>query len=292
MSEAGGAPISPLPVDELPPLKRRPADGHKGTFGKALIAAGSPFMPGAPVLAARAAYRSGCGLVTVLTDLEAIPSVAAGVVEAVFTDWPAIGEKLAVGEPIAADAMLVGPGMGTRDRGRLVFDLIRAAAFPTVLDADALNLIAEHPEVSLPRRHDRIWTPHPGEFRRLTGISPKGDAERLEASHRFVDERGGVVVLKGRRSVVLDASRYAINQSGNSGMATAGSGDVLSGILVSLLAQGYPPFEAARLGVHLHGLAGDLAAAALGERSIIAGDLVSFLSAAFQRHLEARGESP
>ncbi|MBI4587025.1 MAG: NAD(P)H-hydrate dehydratase [Planctomycetes bacterium] len=271
-------------VRDLPAIPPRAPDSHKGLYGRVLIAAGSPFMPGAAVLAARAAYRAGSGLVTVLTDTEVIPIVAAGAVEAVYTDWTALGEKLGTDEPLAYDACLVGPGLGVSGRGRLVLELIVHAGGPVIVDADALNLASGLSAAAIPPRDDRIWTPHPGEFQRLTGLMPRGDAERLETARRFVEERGGVLVLKGHRTVIVDRERYAINQTGNAGMATAGSGDVLAGILVALLGQSFPPFEAARLAAHLHGRAGDLAAAELGETSLTAGDLVDFLPAAIREH--------
>ncbi len=262
-------------VTEVPELEPRPLDSHKGTFGHVLIAAGSRFMPGAAVLSASAAYRMGAGLVTVLTDTDVIPLVAPSVVEAVFTDWTAIGEKLAIGEPLEFDAMLVGPGLGTVGRGRLVFDLMRAAPCPVVIDADALNLVAQSPGETLPS--DPIWTPHPGELRRLSGRTPKGDEERLAAARAFVEERGGVIVLKGHHTIVMDRKRWAINETGNPGMATAGSGDVLAGAIVALLGQGLDRFDAALVATQVHGLAGDFAAGYCGEPGLVASDIVDAL---------------
>ena len=271
----------------LPTLPARPTDSHKGTYGRVLIAAGSPFMPGAAALAAKAAYRSGAGLVTVLTDPEAIPAVSASVVEAIFIDWTEIGRSLALRTGDRSwDAVLVGPGLGLADRGRLVLDLVRATSAPIVLDADALNLIAEE-KPALDPSDRRIWTPHPGEFLRLTGETPSGDEERLAAARRFVAERGGVLVLKGHHTIVMDASRYAVNTTGNPGLATAGSGDVLVGMLVAFLGQNLEPFDAARLAVHLHGLAGDLVAdltGPMGQVSLCASDLIEYLPLALQRH--------
>lgn len=278
--------------DTLPVLPPRRADSHKGTYGRVLIAAGSRFMPGAAALSARSAYRSGAGLVTVLTDAAQIPAVSLSVVEAVFSDWTAMGASLAGDGSLDHDAYLVGPGLGLPDRGRLVIDLIRSARAPVVIDADALNIIARDAPV-LPRREDRIWTPHPGEFHRLTGLSPRSEEERFESAKTFVHHFGGVVILKGHRSVVMNRDRYAINQTGNAGMATAGSGDVLGGVLVALLGQGLEPFDAARLACHIHGSAGDLAAAALGQISLTAGDIIEYLPAAFCEHARtAPGAEP
>lgn len=274
---------SSSPAD-LPRLPAREPDSHKGTYGRGLIVAGSRLMPGAARLAARAAMRAGLGLGKILTGEEAIPAIAPGVPECTFWDWSEVGRRLALDEALGQDAILVGPGLGETGPARLVEDLLRAHDGPTVLDADALNWIARGDLVVEPR-DDRIYTPHPGEFERLTGSRPVTDEERLEAGRRFVGERGGVLVLKGHRTLVIgpDVKRHALNTTGNAGLATAGSGDVLSGILLALLAQGLEAHDAARLGCHLHGLAGDLAARELGEISLIAPDLLDYLSAALKR---------
>ena len=156
---------------------------------------------------------------------------------------------------------------------------------PQVLDADALNLVAEG--LPAPPSDQRIWTPHPGEFQRLTGTTPSGDAERLEETRRFAGERGGTVLLKGNRTVVHNGDRFYVNLTGNPGMATAGSGDVLTGTITALLGQGLDGFEASQLGAYLHGYAGDIAAESLGQPSLTAGDLIDYLPEAFRRTLEA-----
>jgi NAD(P)H-hydrate epimerase len=183
------------------------------------------------------------------------------------------------------DALGIGPGLGTAESARrLVADALERFAGPAVFDADALNLIAAEPALVRAKSPERVWTPHPGELERLTGERPKGDDARLEAARRAGERLGGVVVLKGHRTVVAGEDRYYVNDTGNPGMATGGAGDVLTGVIASLLGQGFKPFEAAALGVRLHGAAGDLAAAALGEASLIAGDLIDHLPAAIRAH--------
>ena len=198
----------------------------------------------------------------------------------------ALGPRLEKG----FDALAVGPGLGTSPSARVVVELaLTRFSGPQVVDADALNILAASAETWLavagPSRPSRVWTPHPGEFERLTGEKPHGDAERVSAAGRFAGRFGGIVVLKGHRTVVHDGHRYYINETGNPGMATGGAGDVLSGVIVSFLGQKIAPFGAACLGVHVHGSAGDFAAEAMGQGSVIAGDLVDHLPRALRMHL-------
>jgi NAD(P)H-hydrate epimerase len=203
-----------------------------------------------------------------------------------------------------ATALALGPGLGRSDvLTEFVEAVFRAVNRPMVVDADALFALSQHPTVLSAAGGPRVLTPHPGEFQRLTG-KPYKASERVEAAAEFArgeDDlhwafrgkshsgseaaaRGRpevVVVLKGQGTVVTDGSRVSINQTGNPGMATGGSGDVLTGVITGLVCQGMPPFEAARLGVHVHGLAGDLAAAELGQISLTASDLVESLPRAF-----------
>ena len=275
-------------VQEVPPLPEREPDTHKGTYGRVLLLAGSEGMTGAAILAARAAYRAGAGLVTVGIERKLFSTISTAVPEAIFLDTGAL-----TGEAIAAkiegfDAVVVGPGLGTGSASHaLALGVLQHRSGPAVLDADALNIIAALPWTTADRRPDRIWTPHPGEFARLTGEQPRGDEERLAAARRFLAARGGVLVLKGHHTVVADGDRYGVNRTGNPGMATAGAGDVLSGVIAAFLGQGLGPFEAARAAVHLHGRAGDLAAAALGEISLTAGDVIDYLPRAILEHPRA-----
>lgn len=281
-------------IDAIPPLPPRPRDAHKGTFGHVLIAAGSPGMAGAAVLASRAALRSGSGLVTAATPASLSPIVATAVSEATGILLP---EGPAGSDPAALRAALrplgegrfqavgIGPGLGTDLRARAVLEAVfELARCPIVLDADALNLIAAGVQVPSRDASQRVWTPHPGEIERLIGEKPRTDEERLAAASRMAEKLGGVVVLKGHRTIVLEKGRYRVNATGNPGMATGGSGDVLTGIITSLLGQGLSPFDAASLGVHLHGRAGDFAAETFGEASLIAGDIAAALPAAFKEH--------
>jgi NAD(P)H-hydrate epimerase len=255
-------------------------------------------MAGAAVLAARAALRTGSGLVTVALPASLSPVVATASPEATQILLPeldaldykgrlsgAFGTRLEKG----FDAVAIGPGLGTSPSARLLVELVlNRFSGPQVIDADALNVLAASAEtwlaVSGPKRPGRIWTPHPGEFERLTGEKPEGDADRVSSAGRFAGRFESIVVLKGHRTVVHDGNRYYINETGNPGMATGGAGDVLTGVIVSLLGQRFAPFEAACLGVHVHGSAGDFAAEAMGEGSVVAGDIADSLPRALRKH--------
>jgi NAD(P)H-hydrate epimerase len=282
---------TPLPL--LPP---RNPESHKGEFGRAVLVGGSLGMSGAVSLAGKAALRSGAGLVTV-----AVPCAIQDIVASIEPSYMTFGfdddesgqfECLASRQVLqlaeAVTAVGIGPGLG-RSKGvtRFVTRLCHDIAKPMVVDADALYALAEHADEWPKCGAARILTPHPGEFARLTDTLPKGD-QRVDAAAEFartlVDGGCGdsVVVLKGHETVVTDGTRYSINGTGNPGMATGGTGDVLTGIITALLCQGLSPFDAARLGVHVHGLAGDLAANELGQVSMIASDLIEYLPRAFR----------
>ncbi|MBU4399653.1 MAG: NAD(P)H-hydrate dehydratase, partial [Planctomycetes bacterium] len=185
-----------------------------------------------------------------------------------------------------ATAVACGPGLG-RSPGldRLVARLYREVGKPMVFDADALNALATEPAALAHPGGPRVLTPHPGEFAGLIAKKLDGDA-RNDAAVELAARCGVVVVLKGHRTLVTDGSHRAINTTGNPGMATGGSGDVLTGLITALACQGLEPFDAARLGVHLHGLAGDLAAEEIGQVSLVAGDLIQFISEAFREFSE------
>lgn len=282
----------PLVDDAVPRLAPRAADSHKGTFGRALIVAGSRGMAGAPALAGRAALRGGAGLVEVAVPAS-ILDVVAGFEPSYLTaplDDDAAGRLAAdaaerLGELAArATAVAVGPGLGQSPELRaVVLRLYRDLPMPCVFDADALNLLAGSAAAwKAGAAGPRILTPHPGEFARLIGRQLEGAARR-DAADQLAAETGAVVLLKGHRTYVTDGQRAAENTTGNPGMATGGAGDVLTGLIAALVCQGMSPFDAARAGAYLHGLAGDLAAARQGQVSLIASDLVEYLGEAFAR---------
>ena len=271
-------------------LPRRPADGHKGTFGKAYLLCGSAAYTGAPVLASRAAVRGGCGLVTVGVPAAAWGAVAARCLEEMpqaLPDKDGMVSKNAL--PIlqdklfAADAVLVGPGLGRgRETEKVIRKLVETCPGPLVLDADGINALEGHID-SLDARRGRVTvvTPHDGEFARLGGCAGE---RSLDTARTFAAHHGCVLVWKGHRTIVAAPDgRCYVNTTGNSGMAKGGSGDVLAGLLTSLLAQGMEAGEAAACAVWLHGTAGDLAAAERTAYAMTAGDLIGYLPAAFRR---------
>lgn len=290
MSEPRASEPSPLPR-----LPKRPAEAHKGTFGRALLVGGSLGMTGAIGLAGRAALRGGAGLVQLAVPACCQPIVAgyepSYMVIALGDDGEgriahrALEDLESVARP--ATAIGVGPGLG-RSTGldELVGALYARLPQPAVFDADGLNALATQPETLVKAGGPRILTPHPGEFRRLVATSQRCTREELEdQAHELAGRLGAVVVLKGHHTYLTDGNQHAVNTTGNPGMATGGTGDVLTGLIVALLCQGLGPFDAARLGVHLHGLAGDLVAEALGEVSLIATDLVDYLPRAILAYL-------
>jgi ADP-dependent NAD(P)H-hydrate dehydratase len=281
-------------ITEIPSLPKRSADAHKGRFGHVLAIAGGRGMAGAAGLVGASALRSGAGLVRVASPMEAasvvatfepsymtypLPQDAEGLI-----DFPAAGGALSkLIEP--ADVLAVGPGLG-RSRGldAMVRWIVEEGGTPAVIDADALNALAETPEVLRSVRRPIVLTPHPGEFARLTRSSVsevQSDREERAAAYAAGVEHL-VVVLKGHGTVVTDGRRVFVNKTGNPGMATGGSGDVLTGVIAAMIGQGLPPFEAAVLGVHAHGLAGDIARQHSGEVGLIAGDIVDGLADAFE----------
>jgi NAD(P)H-hydrate epimerase len=268
---------------------RRPS-AHKGTFGHAGIIAGSVGKTGAAALAAKAALRMGAGLVTVATPSSVNDTLEAKLLEAMTIPMPETSARTLARsglDPLLAfvrarSAIAIGPGLTTNpETVDLVQALIQRMEKPCVLDADALNALSGRASLLTECKIPPILTPHPGEMARLeVDATPQSvNADRIGLASQFARERGVFLVLKGARTVVARPDgTVAICPTGNPGMATAGTGDVLTGMIVGLLAQGVPQWEAACAATYLHGAAGDLAAAARGQVGMIAGDLVEEIS--------------
>ncbi|MBA3315041.1 MAG: NAD(P)H-hydrate dehydratase [Planctomycetota bacterium] len=281
-------------VTNLPALPPRDDDTHKGTYGRVLIVAGSRGMAGAASLTGLGALRGGAGLVYL-----AVPEGVASTVSAVEPSY--LTKPLAEDEDgrIAADpreepftsllddksALAVGPGLGqSRNVSKIVARLYEKFIGPAVFDADALNSLAKSPKSLSKPGGPRVLTPHPGEFARLIDSDVKTvESDRENLAAKFAAENGVILLLKGHRTIITDGKRIAVNATGNSGMATGGCGDVLTGLIAALLGQKMKPFDAAQFGAHLHGLAGDLAAEELSKPGIIASDVAKSLAYAWKR---------
>ena len=254
-------------------LPRRPRDSHKGDYGRVFILAGSRGYTGAPCLAARAAVRSGAGLVTLAVPEDVYPIVAAKCCDEVMV-WPLPEDDGAVVDKAGGSgAAVIGPGLGQGERAeRLVTALLRELECPVILDADGLNIVSRHINVLDERVGEAILTPHDGEFARLSGCSlPIRD--RRESARRFAQAHRCTLVLKGRRTIsARPDGTCVVNSTGNPGMAKGGSGDALAGLMAALVVQGIP--NAVPAAVWLHGRAGDLAAADKGEYGMTPSDLI------------------
>jgi len=258
-------------------LPQRRREAHKGDFGRVHIWAGSVGYTGAPVFAARAAVRTGSGLVFLTVPEKIWNVVAVKCDEAMPSPMLADNGEL-LGRMSACDAALIGPGLGGEEAVKeQVVDITARLSVPLVLDADGLNAFAGRPGLLAERRAPTVITPHEGEFARLTGcLLPVAD--RTAAALDFAQSHGCTVVLKGHRTVtVAPDGRVWVNSTGNPGMAKGGSGDVLAGMILSLIGQGFPAPESAAMAVWLHGRAGDLAAQALGEYAMTPTDLLGYL---------------
>jgi NAD(P)H-hydrate epimerase len=285
-------------VHDVPVLPPRAADANKGTFGHVLVIAGSRGMSGAAVLCAGAALRGGAGLVRVAIPASLLALVApanpcymtAPVAEDAAGRFSAAAQDELLEHSRWATAVALGPGLAhSPELTTLVQNLVERTTVPLVLDADGLNALAGHLEPMRNRRAPLVLTPHPGEFARLAaGTIPSIQADRSRHAARLAMDIGAVVVLKGHGTVVTDGRRVYVNTTGNPGMATGGTGDVLTGLTAALLAQGLETFAAAMLAVYLHGLAGDLARDERGETSLVASDLLNYLPRAFLAHSRGR----
>lgn len=269
-------------IDTVLPVRRR--DTHKGDYGKVLLLCGSEGLTGAARLAGKAALRTGSGLVYLGVPEKIYPIVAAGAgSEIVFplpcdaqgrlcmAALPQIGARLA-----QMDAVLLGPGLGrSEELTALVQAVLAACRVPLVLDADGINALAGHIDILRGCQCPVVATPHDGEFRRMGGDPDAED--RVRAAMAMADRTNAVVLLKGPRTLVTDGINTYVNRTGNPGMATGGSGDVLAGMIVSLLGQHVMPLEAAAAAAYLHGAAGDLAARTFGEYALTPEDLLRSL---------------
>jgi NAD(P)H-hydrate epimerase len=270
--------------DVLPLIRKRKRFDHKGKYGHGLLVSGSRGKLGAAVLGAKAALRSGIGLLTCHVPSSGSQVIHSSVPEAMVKNDPAIEFISDIGDTDLYSAIGAGPGLGLEEKThKAIFQLLQNCKKPLVIDADALNILSLNKEWLSLLPAGTILTPHPKEFERLAGKTENGYARlclQIEFSRKF----NCIVVLKGAyTSITTNDGRVFFNSTGNPGMATAGSGDVLTGILLSLLAQGLSPENAAILGVFIHGLAGDIAAGEACYESLIASDIINCIGKAFNR---------
>ena len=286
-------------IIELPKLEKRPVDGHKGTFGKVLIIGGSVGFSGAPALAGKAALRSGAGLVRI-----AVPETVQPIVSTLDPCYTTIGLSDENGQLSSKavtelskhlpenDVVAFGPGVGTGHGVKdVLLSLLVVEGLKLIIDADGLNVLSlwSGPGGWLKKKKaDVILMPHPGEMKRLwkSVFREPMPEDRQECAAKFAEKTGTIVVLKGAGTIVTDSKRLYVNTSGNPGMATAGSGDVLTGVIAALAGQDLSLFDASVLGVFVHGLAGNIAAAVHGQISLIATDIIENLSGAFGQVVE------
>jgi NAD(P)H-hydrate epimerase len=272
---------------------KRPATIHKGDMGRVFILAGSRGMTGAAHLAGMAALRSGAGLVTIGIPDAVYLVIAKRESELMIRSLPSTSQGTLSLKGLAEikrfcatqNVLAIGPGLSQHaTTQQLVRKVLLATELPLVVDADGLNALKGHLKILEPCRGRAVLTPHPGEFVRVFGGKlDDSDAMRKKRAMDGAQKHGVVIVLKGHRTVIATPGGDChVNTTGNPGMATAGSGDVLTGMIAALIGQGLPYFEAACLGAHVHGLAGDRAAGKIGQTSLIAGDLIRFLPEAFK----------
>lgn len=276
-------------VTKLPPLPPRPASGHKGTFGTVLVVGGSRGMAGAVAMAGRAVLEGGAGLARLAVPgriLDTVAAMAPACTTVPLADAPsgrlhpraAVDVLRLLGE---ADVLAFGPGLGCdSDTVMVTRGVLENSDKPAVVDADALNCLARIGGLGqlASKPQALVITPHPGEAARLLRTTPQEIQKDREAAAARLAAAGAVVLLKGRGTVVTDGRRVYVNETGNAGMATGGAGDVLTGLLAALAAQGMEAFEAAALAAHVHGLAGDRAAKDKGEAAVTAEDILRCLA--------------
>jgi ADP-dependent NAD(P)H-hydrate dehydratase len=278
----------------LPRLAPRRPDAHKGDFGRALLIGGSRGMAGAISLAGMACLRSGAGLVKLAVPECILDTVAS--FEPSYMTVPLACDEAGYLFAKARDqlqpqlktatCLACGPGLSqSAELTQLVRGFYATVPQPMVIDADGLNALALAVDGLASPGGPRILTPHPGEFARLAKLPPDSRPtrdEQIELARQLAAEHQIIILLKGHQTIMTDGSKASENTTGNPGMATGGTGDILTGVITALVCQGLSPFDAAVLGAHVHGLAGDLAAAELGQVSLIASDLLTYLPKAFQ----------
>jgi NAD(P)H-hydrate epimerase len=281
-------------ITKIPRLKPRAADAHKGDFGKVCIIAGSIGMGGAAALAGKAALRAGAGLVRVATPKSILPIVAS--IEPSFTTIPLPEDNAGRIAANAANTILnlipdndciaFGPGLGiTQGVCSVLQRLLEQKGLRLIIDADGLNNLSKINDWPRQSKADIILTPHPGEMKRLWAglFRTTLPADRQSQAAQLANKTGTTVVLKGKGTIVTDGEKLYVNKTGNPGMATAGAGDVLTGIITALIGQGLSNFDAATLGAYVHGLAGDIAAKKFGQISLIATDIIESLADTFKK---------
>jgi len=264
-------------IDKPPPLPDRPLDGHKGLFGRVLIVGGSDEMVGAPVLAGTAALRMGSGLVQI-----AVPRSILAAALSITPELIGVSVDRVMKAAALADVIVLGPGLGQSPQSKAqVMRLIKLDK-PMVIDADALNILAAQKAWPKSFKARAVLTPHPGEMKRLAKLIGEQDVPNDEKGHtelaiRAAKEFGQIIALKTHRTIVTDGDRVFVNQTGDSSLSKAGTGDVLCGMIGSLIGQGMDAFAAACAGVHLHGRAGETAGKIFGRRSVLARDVIDAL---------------
>ena len=267
-------------------LPERNENSNKGSCGRVLIIGGSTCMAGAPYFSAKAAYRTGCGLVEIFTHEDNRVILQTLIPEAVMSTWSdKIDFEKLENSIKKADVIAIGMGLSTSDKALEILKFtLQKRTCPIIIDADALNLIAENKDLFELVKGNAIITPHPLEMSRISGVDVKEITSNIpEFAQNFANENGLICVLKDHHTAVSNPNSDSIyiNQSGNSGMSTGGSGDVLDGIIAGLLAQGCTPYISATLGVYIHGLAGDIASKKLSEYSVMANDIINALPEVF-----------
>ncbi len=296
-----------LRVKSLPKLIPRKKNTHKGNYGRVLVLAGSPGMTGAAYLCCKAALKSGSGLVTLgvpkslnfvmETKLTCVMTHPLPETKALTLSNKGREEILKLCEK--HDVVALGPGLSQQpETKKLILWMIKTINRSIVIDADGINALTGNLHILYKIKKNVVLTPHPGEMSRLINLGSAKDVQkkRIDIATKFVKsihkqlgkERDFILVLKGDKTIVVNYNKVYINHTGNPGMATAGAGDVLTGIIVSLIGQGFNVFDASQLGVYIHGLAGDMASKKKGEVSMIASDILDFLPDAFIRYGKER----